>query len=300
MRSVYINGQFVPEDQATLSIYDAAVLFAHTVTDACRTFNHRIFRLDAHLERLLRSLEMARIEHPYTLDSLRAATGELLERNLPLIGPDEEYRIDHNISAGQRFPIGSEPPKPGPTAWFYARPVPLAEWARDYEMGAHAVVVETRAIPRACLDPRMKCRNRMHLALADNEAEAREPGACALMLDFDGNITESTGANFFIVSDGVLRTAPDSHVLPGISRQTIFELAETLGLSARVESLPPDDVSQADEAFFTSTPYCLLPVTVFNGAPIGDGRPGPITRRLLAAWSDLVGVDIVKQALAAR
>jgi branched-chain amino acid aminotransferase len=118
-----------------------------------------------------------------------------------------------------------------------------------------------------------------------------------VLLDIHGNIAENKGGNFFIFADGMLKTPVTSNVLAGISRATVLELAADLGIPARECDIQPYDVYTADEAFFTSTPYCIMPATRFNGLPVGDGQVGPVARRLLAAWSERVGVDIVAQGL---
>lgn len=105
------------------------------------------------------------------------------------------------------------------------------------------------------------------------------------------------GYNVFMVADGVIRTAGDRAVLQGISRGMVFELAKGLGIPLPEEDLQPYDLYTADEAFFTSTSPCVLPVTRVDRRPVGNGVPGPVVRRLLAAWSEAVGVDIVEQAL---
>jgi branched-chain amino acid aminotransferase len=138
---------------------------------------------------------------------------------------------------------------------------------------------------------------RLHFTLGELEAKERDPEATSLFLDLDGNVTEGRGANFFIVSDGQLRTSTNRNVLQGVSRQVVLELAHRLGIPAVKEDFQPYDVFNAQEAFFTSTPYCLIPVTKFNGMPIRDGKPGPVTQQLMAAWSEMVGVDFVQQAL---
>jgi len=106
------------------------------------------------------------------------------------------------------------------------------------------------------------------------------------------------GANFFIVTDGVLKTPTDYAVLPGISRDVIFELAKQLDIPAVKEDIQPYHAYTADEAFLASTPYCILPVSKVDNRTISKDVPGPITKQLLAAWSEQVGVDIVGQAIA--
>ena len=123
------------------------------------------------------------------------------------------------------------------------------------------------------------------------------PTTWPILTDKDGNITEGSGYNVFIVTDGVIRTPTDTAILAGISRDMVLDLAEQLEVPASEEDLQPYDVYTADECFFSSTPFSILPVTYVDRRPIGDGRPGPMTHNLLAAWSEAVGIDVVDQAL---
>jgi branched-chain amino acid aminotransferase len=175
-------------------------------------------------------------------------------------------------------------------------PIDFTRLAGQYRTGVQVVVPSTRQLPPECIDPKIKHRSRMHFALASREAARVDPHALPVLLDLQGNLTEGGGANFFIVSGGVVRTPGSRSVLRGVSRDTVFELCDRLGIPWREEDLQPYDALIADEAFFSSTPYCLLPVTRFNGQPVGAGEPGPIAGRLLAAWSEIVGLDIVGQA----
>jgi branched-chain amino acid aminotransferase len=136
----------------------------------------------------------------------------------------------------------------------------------------------------------------MNFNLAELEASDVDPEGWPILLDSRGNLTEGVGYNLFLVSGGVIRTAGDRSVLQGISRETVFDLARELGITVSEEDLQPYDLYTADEAFFTSTSPCVLPVTRVDRRPIGDGKPGPTVRRLLQAWSETVGVDIVAQA----
>mgnify|MGYP002032511943 CR=1 FL=1 len=113
----------------------------------------------------------------------------------------------------------------------------------------------------------------------------------------DGNLTESYGSNFLIVTDGVVRTPTDKSILQGISRSVILELADQLGIPVSYEDLQPYDAYTADEAFLCSTPYCILPVSRVDNRPISNEIPGPITKQLLAAWGEMAGVDIVGQII---
>ena len=117
------------------------------------------------------------------------------------------------------------------------------------------------------------------------------------MLDLDGNLSEGTGYNVLMVTDGVIRSPTDRAILQGVSRGMVFDLARQLDIPVVEEDLQPYDLYTADEAFFTTTSPCVLPVTKADNREVGDGKPGPITQQLLAAWSEAVGLDVVDQAL---
>ena len=137
----------------------------------------------------------------------------------------------------------------------------------------------------------------MNHFIAQFEAKQTDPEAVALMLDLDGNVTECTGDNFMFVTEGCIKVPNRRNVLPGISMETVLELAANQGIPVDEGDYTPFDVYQSDEAFTTSTSYGMLPVASLNGWPIGSEVPGPIMRGLLAAWSDMVGVNFVDQAL---
>jgi branched-chain amino acid aminotransferase len=128
--------------------------------------------------------------------------------------------------------------------------------------------------------------------------QAQNPDAWPILLDINGNVAEGAGSNFFIVKQGVVITPKEQYVLPGISRETVLELSGELGIEAKEADIDLFDVYTADEAFVTSTSFCICPVSSVNGAIIGSGEiPGTVTGRLLKAYSELVGVDIVEQYL---
>lgn len=296
-RQVYISGQMVAEEEAKISIFDTAVTLGDTVTESTRTFGHRPFKLDRHVERLYQSLKVTRIDPGYGPEEMARVTLGLLETNLSLIGPEEDYWIVHNISRGVSMP-GPDPTvqRGAATVMIHNAPMDLRGWAAFYGAGCHAVTAMSRMIPSQSLDARVKNRSRMAYTLAEVEVKLVDAEAQGVILDIYGNVGENKGGNIFVVNKGALRTPTTQNCLAGISRETVLELAEELGIPAREETLQPYDLYTADELFFTSTPYCIMPATRFNGLPVGDGKVGAVTRRLLGAWSALVGVDIVKQA----
>ena len=296
-RQVYISGQLVPEEDAKISIFDTAVTLGDTVTESTRTFAHRPFKLDRHIERLYMSLKVTRIDPGCSPEELKRITLDLLEANLALIGPAEEYWIVHNISRG-RFVPGPDPTvqSGAATVMINNSPLDLRGWASFYSAGCHAVTAMSRMIPSQSLDARVKNRSRMAYTLAEIEVKLVDPAAQGIILDIHGNVGENKGGNVFVVNNGELRTPTAQNCLAGISRETVLELAAQLGIPAREVELQPYDLYTADELFFTSTPYCIMPATLFNGLPVGDGQVGAVARQLLGAWSEQVGVDIAKQA----
>ena len=148
------------------------------------------------------------------------------------------------------------------------------------------------------MSPRAKMHNYINVILADLEVKAQNPDAHAVLLDTNGNLCEGMGSNIFIVKDGALITPKSQFVLGGISRETTLELAHELDISVEEADIDVFDAYTADEAFVTSTSFCICAVATINGAPIGDGSvPGPVTDRLQSAYSGLVGIDIVGQYL---
>ena len=134
--------------------------------------------------------------------------------------------------------------------------------------------------------------------LGDLEAKARNRDAWAVLLDQHGNLAEGTGCNIFLVDGGALRTPREDFVLPGVSRQVVMDLAEGLGIECREDDLSLYDAYNADEVFLTSTSLCLCPVRSINSVGVaGNGIPGPVTRRLTDAYTELVGYDFVAQVL---
>lgn len=296
---VYLNGEYVPANEAKISIFDGAISLGMTVTESTRTFSHHPFRLRDHIDRLFLSLKAARFEAGMTPDEMEQLTLEVWEKNKPHYKSGTDAWIIHNITPGQWVPSsGQKPAESQSTVMIVTLPLDLSYWKDFYQTGCHAVTPTTRIQPAQSLDARIKNRSRFTYTLAESEVKLVDPMAQSLLLDTDGFLSENKGGNFFLISKNRIRTPSTINCLDGISRQTIFQLAEQLEIPIEECQLLPYDVITADEAFFTSTPYCMMPATKFNGIEIGNGKVGPITNKLLAAWSEMVGVDIKKQAQA--
>jgi len=299
-RRVYMNGRLVPESEAAVSIYDSALMFGDMVFEMTRSFNGEHFKLREHLERLYAGLRILRIPLETTIDEMTGAVHRTVEANREAFAPDDEHRVMIDVTRGllgiYHGVVGADP---GPN--LIIADFPLRWTVRGmgelFETGINAAIPSQRAIPARLLDPKIKNRSRLHYLMANIQvSDRRGENNWALLLDPDGYVAEGTGDNFFIVKDGAVLTPGGRNVLRGISRAYVLdELCPQLGLSCAERNLEPYDVYCADEAFMTGTPFCLLPVTGLEGLPIGDGRPGPVTRRLLAQWSENVGVDIPAQ-----
>ena len=296
-RVVYLNGAMVPESRAVISVFDRSVQYGDAVYDAARTFAHRPFKMREHIDRLYRSCSYTRMPLRLGADEMEKQTREVLEHNLALLGPDDEamiwWSVTRGVSSVSRL-IGESTEA---TVIIYTFPVPFGAFAKWVTRGARVVTPATRRTPPQCLDPRAKVSNRMNHILADMEAKGADPEAYSLMLDISGNIAENSTGNFFFVRDGTICTSGAGNALEGVTRATIFELAHAAGIPVAAGDFPLFDVYLAEEAFLTATSYSILPVSCVNGKSLGPGAPGPITQRLIKGWSELVGIDIVGQAL---
>lgn len=298
-RVVYLNGKFVPEDQAKISIYDSALMFGDMVFEMTRSFNKKHFKLREHLERLYTGIKILRIPLTITIDQMEKACYQTIEANEPAFSKTDEHRLMINVSRGP-LSIYSQVfgNKIGPTVVISDFPLKwtVAKMAKLYDTGINAVIPSQRAIPASLLDPKIKNRSRLHYQMANIEASNYHgDNNWALLLDTDGFIAEGTGDNFFIVKNGTVFTPEGRNILRGISRSYIFELCKELKIPCFAINIEPYDVYTADEAFMTGTPFCILPVTSLNFQKINSKHPADITKILLDQWSKNVKVDIVQQ-----
>ena len=300
-RLVFFNGEFVPESEARISIYDSALMFGDVVFEMTRSFNKKQFRLREHLERLYASARWLRIPIDMPIDEMERHCHETVEANDPLFREDDEHRLMIDVTRGllgiYEGVVGGHVGTNIIIADFPLRWT-VQHSAHLYTEGIDAVIPSQRTIPAQLLEAKAKNRNRIHYLMANIElSNYSGKNAWALLLDPDGFVAEGTGSNFFIVKDNVLYTPEPRNILRGISRAYIFELAEELGLECYERNLEPYDVMMADEAFFCCTPFCMLPVVKFNGVNlVTGGEVGPVYKELIGRWSENVGVDIVAQA----
>ena len=298
-RLVYMNGKYISENEAKISIYDSALMFGDMVFEMTRSFNKKQFKLKEHLERLLYGIKIYRIPLTLNIKDLEKICLETVERNDEFFESTDEHRLMINVSRG---PLGIYAPifnnKIEPTVVVADFPLKwtVASMGKLYDEGVNAVLVNQRAIPSHLMDPKIKNRSRVFYQMANIEASMmRGKNNWALMMDTDGFIAEGSGDNFFIIKNGTVITPEGRNCLVGISRNYIFEVCKELGIPCVEKNIEPHDIYTADEAFMTGTPFCVLPVFRFNETEVGNGKFGTITRENNKKWGENVGVDIIEQ-----
>lgn len=274
----WIDGEFLPSADARVSVDDRGLLFADGIYEVVRVYDGAPFLLDAHLARWERSAAGILLDDPRTRDERRAVLGELLRRS-----GLREATLYGQLTRGaapraHAFPPAGTPPtefwvakpfKPNPPEW---RADGIALASHPDERWAHCEWKTVALLPN-CLA---------------KEAARRAGAQEALLVAADGVVTECSASNAYCIAGGVLRTHPVApRILKGITRGPILELARGLGLAVEERAPTLDEFRAADEAFISSTTLEAMPATRLDGAPIGDGRPGPWTRKLMHAFADL-------------
>ena len=298
-RVVYFNGRFVPESEARVSIFDSALWWADMPFEVLRTYNGTLFQVRAHLERLYDSLKLLEIDCGLSIDQMEAVTLDTLERNRPTEPSDVDWWVAHGVSRGP-LEVYASVFKDGcrPTVCINCWPliVHMAGFAPKYDTGIDLVIPAQHALPAHLLDPKAKTRSRMHYQMANLQARRMGDGCLPILVDTDGFLTEGAGANILLVKDGALLSPEPRNILRGVTRATTIQLAQDLKIPVREQNLDRYDALTADEIVLTSTSFTFFHARSFEGQIIGDGNPGPITRRLVDAWKEHVGIDFVAQA----
>ena len=295
----WFNGSIVPESEVRIPFRDRGFKFGDGVFDTTRTFSHRIFKLDEHIRRLYQSLAYLRIDPGMSPDEMIRVTEEVAQKNLAVTRPQDDIwitqRVSRALDAGER---GSWPDYPERTVIVECRPLPFKQRGKFYREGLRVVTPSIRRPSPDTFSPRAKTQNYLNLVLGDLEAKDIHPEAVGVLLDTNGNLAEGRGSNIFLVRDGKVLTPQARYVLPGISRQTAIDLARQDGVEVLETDIDLYDACVADEAFITSTSFCVCPVSRINHSLIGCGIvPGPVTKRIQDAYVKLVDCDWVGQYL---
>ncbi|MBM2716083.1 aminotransferase class IV [Mesorhizobium caraganae] len=270
----FMDGQYLPMSEAKISVLDWGFLHSDATYDTVHVWDGRFFRLDMHLDRFLRGMERLRMKLPYSRVEIQA----ILTNCVALSGHKCAY-VDMICTRGAS-PTFSRDPRQAENR-FIAFAVPFGSVANkeQLERGLHINISDTVRIPPKSIDPSIK--NCHWLDLVKGLFDAYDYGAeTALVVDANDNIAEGPGFNVFTVKDGRLRT-PVYSVLPGITRQTVFDLCSELGLSAAAGDVGRGELKAADEVFITSTAGGIMPVTKIDDAAVGDGKVGAVTCKLM-------------------
>lgn len=280
----YVNGEYVLQREAKLSIFDHGVLYGDGVFDAFCAWNGQIFKIDQHIDRLFRSLNVFQIDMPLSKEDLKKIVVEVVQRNR-----EKNQYIKCIVTRG----VGPRPllsPAGCKTSVVvFSRPyLWLSASGNALEKGVKARISNMRAIPAQCMDHKSKNLNYAHFVLI--KMEALSAGADeAIILDIDGFVNEGPGYNIFVINQGKLFTPSSSEgLLAGITRETVFEIAEQEGIEVIENRISPYDVFNADEVFFSSTAGAIIPVVEVDGRKIASGTPGPITKRIYELYFEML------------
>ena len=279
---ISLNGQLVPKEDAKISVFDHGLLYGDGVFEGMRSYAGKIFKLDDHLDRLWDSARAICLELPITREQLAEDCKATLAANNII---DGYIRLIVTRGAGS---LGLDPNRcTNPQVIIIADKISLYP-SEYYENGLHLVTASTIRNHPAALSPRVKSLNYLNNIIA--KMEGLQAGCVeALMLNHKGDVAECTGDNVFIVDRGVLKTpSTDSGILEGITRNAVLEIAADLGIPTREMTLTRHDLFVADECFLTGSAAEVVPVVQLDNRPIGDGKPGPVTKRLLEAFHKLV------------
>jgi branched-chain amino acid aminotransferase len=273
-----VNGSVVPAVEARVSVLDNGFTFGDAVYETLRTYHGRPFELARHLNRLRGSAARLGFAIPQGDAALKSQLDALLER----AGNSESY-IRLIVSRGVGDISYHFDRVAGPTVVMVVKPLePFPEAA--YREGIDVAVVKVRRNHPSALDPAIKSCNLLNNILAVREAQAQGADE-ALLLNDRGELAEGASTNIFLVKEGLIRTPPlAAGILAGITRDVLFGLFADLGLPFRQEPIPEGALRAADEAFVTSSTREAMPIRSVDGQPLGDGRPGPVTRKVIAAF----------------
>lgn len=288
----YWNGEWVPTSQISIPIDDLGFSMGVTVVERLRTFGGQLFQAEKHLDRMRRSLEIVGWDADAVCDELRAALKSFIDRNREHMGKGDDWSVATFVTPGNS-PAGEKP-----TVCVHGNPLPFQAWADQFRTGLEAITVDVRELPANVWPTELKCRSRMHYYLADQEARQKQPGSRAILLDQDGLVCQGSTANVVAYfEDRGLVTPRRTKVLPGVTQDVLYDLADTVAIPTSEADLTTEEFASADEIYFVSTSICVLPVVRLDGKPINDGKPGPMHEQLITLFSEHVGVDIAQQAL---
>ncbi len=284
---VYLNGEVISTAAARVSVLDRGFLWGDGVYEVTPCFDGEPFRLDLHIERLFSSLRYVGMSLDHSRDDLITTTLEIVDLNREVMSSHRICRVGHWVTRGMEEWVPIDKRVGGSTLCILVQPVGRSLSPQEYLAGVPLMVVPTRRSPSSVLDPRVKTTSRMNPIVAELEGSAG--GALALMMDIDDHVAEGPTFNFFMVREGELLTPEVEHVLPGITRHTVLELAANLTIPVRETDLSSFDIATANEFFVTASTWGVLPVASVDRSAPRDAVPGAVTMRLIDELARLTG-----------
>jgi len=282
---VYLNGSLMPRSEAKLSPFDHGFLYGYGLFETMRAYSGHIFHLDRHLARLSRSAEIIGLKSRLASFDLKQACIDTLQAN-----GLTEARLRLAVSGGEGEIIPDPSTCQGHTVFIVAGSY-TPRHTQIYQEGFKAVVSSLRRNSQSPLS-RIKSASYLESILARMEAKAAGVDE-ALFLNDRGFLVEASTSNVFLVNAGMLFTPPEeSGILPGITREAVMELAQSSGIEVTEHEVTLEQLLEAEESFLTNSILEIMPLTWVNGKPLGSGKPGVVTRRLMAAYKELVKTAI--------
>jgi len=277
--TVNVNGRVTPECEAVISVFDHGFLYGEGIYETMRTYHGRPFLFDRHMRRLRRSARMIDLRLPFSDEELAAQ----IRTTQDAAKLDGEAYIRVLVTRGIGELTYDLKATPHPSIVIIVKPQ-IDPPADAYEKGVRVVIVDIVRNHPATVNPMIKSNNLMNSALAMQQA-LRSNAFEGVMRNYKGELTECTTSNLFIVNNDVALTPPlEAGLLPGITREFLFDVGKDVGVEVAEQVLGDEDLFRADEAFLTSTTRELVPIVTVNDRMIGNGRPGPVTWKLLKAF----------------
>jgi branched-chain amino acid aminotransferase len=275
--TVNVNGRITPGHEAAISIFDHGFLYGEGIYETMRTYSHRPFLYDRHMRRMRNSARMIALELPFTDEEMALRIRDTMAASD--LGRAEAYiRVLVTRGVGELTYDPDATPTPSIVVIVKPHKDPPAE---VYERGVRVVIVDVVRNHPDSVNPMIKSNNLLNCALAAQQA-IRRGGFEGIMRNYRGELTECTTANLFVVKNGTALTPPlESGLLPGITREFLFEVGKDLGIAVEEQVLRDEDLLTADEAFLTGTTREVVPIVNVDDRTIGNGRPGPVTLGLL-------------------
>ena len=281
---VYINGELIPQEKATVSVFDHGFVYGDGAFEGLRVDNWVIFRLDEHIDRLYRSAQYLKFQIPISKDEMKKAIAKTVRKSKLRDG-----YLRPIVTRGQG-PLGVEASRnlSKPTIVIIPQIRKKFDDHIRLDVGVRAIIASTRRTPAQCVDPQVKSCNYINNILAKMEAWDASVDM-AIMLGVDGFVSEGATENIFVVRNGILKTPMTISALDGITRREVIELVHKNGIPFMETNLTAYELYAADEVFLTGTLTELLPVTQIDGRVIGSGKAGPITRLLETKLRGMIG-----------